>query len=347
MTMETSIGELLAEQIERLFSEKIDRNLWISVEQGQHANTLWNELEQLGILTALVSEQQGGAGLSWADAEPSLRAAGRHGAPLPLAEGLLAHWALGNAGIEVPSGPIAISSTILQLDNDDTLNGTDPAVNWAASCKHIVAIAERQQARFVCLLRQSDCQLDSQQTIAREPQSAIHLHNVKPLALQAAAANIGELGLLPYLASLRAIQIGGALEQLLALCVEYGNTREQFGRPIGKFQAIQHAIAELASHSAAAQVAGLYACRQIDTGRAETAAMVAKTRAGQAAGRGAEIAHQVFGAIGFTDEHSLHYFTRRLWQWRSEAGSEFWWAERLGQQTIAEGGQALWPSITV
>ena len=145
---------------------------------------------------------------------------------------------------------------------------------------------------------------------------------------------------------LRAVQSAGALEQLLELCIEYGNTREQFGRPIGKFQAIQHAIAELASETAATQVAGLFGCAQIDAHRAPYGAMIAKTRAGKAASRGSEIAHQVFGAIGFTDEHTLHYFTRRLWQWRSEAGSDLWWAEQLGQQAIQQGGDALWANIT-
>ena len=174
---------------------------------------------------------------------------------------------------------------------------------------------------------------------------ALNLDGVIPLAIADAPKTIGGLGLLPYLASLRSVQIGGALEELLSLCVEYANTREQFGRPIGKFQAIQHAIAELASQTAAAQVAGQYAFRQIDAGKAEHGGMIAKIRVGQAAGRGAEISHQVFGAIGFTDEHSLHYLTRRLWQWRCDAGSEFWWSERLGQKAIAAGGDALWPSI--
>jgi len=277
----------------------------------------------------------------------TLRTIGRHGAPLPLAEGLLAHWALSNAGITAPEGPIAVSAKLLQLDSNNKLTGSDNDLAWVQSCQHFVAIAKRDNQYFVCLVDRDDCQLQALETIAREPHAAITLNNVSPKAVQGATNEIGELGLLPYLASIRAIQIGGALEQLLDLCVEYGNTREQFGRPIGKFQAIQHAISQLASQTAASQVAGLFACRQIDAGKAENGAMMAKTRTGQAATRGAEIAHQVFGAIGFTDEHSLHYFTRRLWQWRAEAGSEFWWAERLGQQAIAEGGDALWPSITL
>ena len=346
MTTEASIGELLAEQLDRLFNDNVDPKLLLGVEKNQPALALWDELEALGITTALVSEDNDGAGLSWADTEPAIRATGRHGAPVPLAETILAHWVLSNAGISVPAGPIAISTAIFKLNDDSTISGSDECVTWASTCTHIVAIAENNGSLSVCLLNRDDCELQTQETIAREPLSHLTMGAVTPLAVQAAADNIGELGLLPYMASLRTIQMSGALEQLLALSVEYGNTREQFGRPIGKFQAIQHAIAELASLTAAAQVSGQYSCRQTDAGNAEYGAMIAKARVGQAAGRGAEIAHQVFGAIGFTDEHTLHFFTRRLWQWRSEAGSEFWWAERLGKQTLAQTGDALWASIS-
>jgi acyl-CoA dehydrogenase len=345
MNTEMNIGELFAEQMDRLLSESVSRELLISVENGQAADTLWDTLEELGFLLALVDEDNGGSGLNWEDVEPTLRCCGRHGAPVPLPEALLANWALAAGGLALPTGPVTVSTAIYQLDANDELHGQDSDVAWAPLCENIVAIAERGDNKYVCLLSQEQCQVEPQETLAREPTGALNLVGVTPLAIASAPNTIGGLGLLPYLASLRSVQIGGALEELLSLCVEYANDRQQFGRPIGKFQAIQHAIAELASQTAAAQVAGQYAFRQIDAGNAEHGGMIAKIRAGQAAGRGAEIAHQVFGAIGFTDEHSLHYLTRRLWQWRCDSGSEFWWSERLGQKAIAAGGDDLWPSI--
>jgi len=340
-----NIGELFAEQMDRLLSDCVSRELLISVENGRAADTLWHTLEELGILLALVDEENGGSGLNWEDVEPTLRCCGRHGAPVPLPETLLANWVLAAGGLALPTGFVTVSTALYQLDANDKLHGRDSDVAWAPLCENIVAIAERGDNKYVCLLSQKQCQVEPQETLAREPSGAPNLVGVTPLAIAGAPKTICGLGLLPYLASQRSVQIGGALEELLSLCVEYANTREQFGRPIGKFQAIQHAIAELASQTAAAQVAGQYAFRQIDAGNAEHGGMIAKIRAGQAAGRGAEIAHQVFGAIGFTDEHSLHYLTRRLWQWRCEAGSEFWWSERLGQKAITAGGDGLWPSI--
>jgi alkylation response protein AidB-like acyl-CoA dehydrogenase len=72
----------------------------------------------------------------------------------------------------------------------------------------------------------------------------------------------------------------------------------------------------------------------------------AKIRTGEAAGKAAAISHQVFGAIGFTDEHHLHYLTRRLWSWRAEFGAERVWAERLGRALAAQGADQLWPALT-
>jgi alkylation response protein AidB-like acyl-CoA dehydrogenase len=60
----------------------------------------------------------------------------------------------------------------------------------------------------------------------------------------------------------------------------------------------------------------------------------------------AEIAHQLHGAIGFTVEHELHLFTRRLWSWRDEFGTESEWSARLGDQLIREGADAVWMALT-
>ena len=71
-----------------------------------------------------------------------------------------------------------------------------------------------------------------------------------------------------------------------------------------------------------------------------------KIRVGEAAREGAAIAHQVHGAIGFTEEYVLHRFTRRLWSWQDDFGSESVWAARLGEMICAAGPDELWPTIT-
>src|SRR5690606_19682029 len=115
-----------------------------------------------------------------------------------------------------------------------------------------------------------------------------------------------------------------------------------------KFQAVQHMLATMAGHVATARAAAdqaVEAERADAPGPSALRVAIAKSRTGEAAGRGAEIVHQVLGAIGFTREHSLHYQTRRLWAWRDEFGNETWWQQRLGREVAKLGADALWPTI--
>jgi acyl-CoA dehydrogenase len=147
---------------------------------------------------------------------------------------------------------------------------------------------------------------------------------------------------------MRSAQIAGAMQAALALAVDHANTRKQFGRPIGRFQAVQQQLAVFAAETSAASVAAAAAARAVDRRGLAAAAFeigCAKITVGEAATRGAAIAHQVFAAMGITEEHQLHHFTRRLWSWREEGGSEAFWARRIGQEAQALPG-ALWPFIT-
>ncbi|HBP0042077.1 acyl-CoA dehydrogenase family protein [Pseudomonas aeruginosa] len=342
---EMNISEMLAEQVQRLFADRINREAWVDAEDGQLNQGLWQDIEALGITLALGSEDAGGAGLSWAESEPMLRLCGTHATPLPVGETSIAAWALSRAGLEVPQGMLAICDEVFQLDALGRLQGQAAQVSWLPMAGHVLLAAQREGLMHLCLVRSDAGHQQAIDTLDRLPCARFELEDAIPLQ-SATAPFLDELGLRPYLATLRGMQMAGALTQVLDLCVEYANTRVQFGRPIGKFQAIQQMVAELASQTAAAQVAGLYAARQVDAGNASYGAAVAKSLVGRAATRAAAIAHQVFGAIGVTDEHSLHYYTRRLWQWRAEAGSEHWWSERIGRQVLAQDGTQLWQRLT-
>jgi acyl-CoA dehydrogenase len=144
---------------------------------------------------------------------------------------------------------------------------------------------------------------------------------------------------------MRSLAIAGALETLLAMCVDYAQTRVQFGRPIGKFQAIQQNLAILAGQAVAAGAAADIAAEAFTRGLPLAEIAAAKIRAGEAATIAAGIAHQIHGAIGFTQEHSLHFFTKRLWSWRDEFGNEAEWGLALGRLAASAGADRLWPDI--
>jgi acyl-CoA dehydrogenase len=117
------------------------------------------------------------------------------------------------------------------------------------------------------------------------------------------------------------------------MCVEHAGTRRQFGKPIGAFQAVAHLIARIAGASVATQGAASLAVEALRENDVSLAG-AAKTVASEAAGTIAELAHQVHGAIGMTREHDLHRYTRRLWAWRDEYGSDRYWARRAGADLI-------------
>jgi acyl-CoA dehydrogenase len=138
----------------------------------------------------------------------------------------------------------------------------------------------------------------------------------------------------------------GAMDAALTLSIDHVNTRVQFGKPLGKFQAVQHSLAILAVEAAAINVAGAAAATALDRGEALFEIAAAKLRTNKAIGVGTSVAHQVHGAIGFTQDYGLHPLTRALMRWRSECGNDVYWAAILGDLACAQGGAGLWKEIT-
>ena len=149
---------------------------------------------------------------------------------------------------------------------------------------------------------------------------------------------------------IRSVQTAGALEAILSLSVAYANERVAFERPIGKFQAVQQNLARLAGEVAAALAVSGSAADTLAQGSAFDDAVFleaasAKIRCAEAATEGAAIAHQVFGAIGFTKEHVLHRFTLRMLAWRDDFGNESYWAAELGRHVARRGADEFWPLV--
>jgi acyl-CoA dehydrogenase len=164
-----------------------------------------------------------------------------------------------------------------------------------------------------------------------------------------AAALVDQLGLKS--AHIRSIQVCTALDRILELSVEHATSRIQFGRPLSKFQAVQNLIADIAAESAlarAATEAALTAAVTSDWSAPNLDFLVAVARscAGHAASVVVRNAHQVHGAVGTTNEHRLHEFTRAALAWRSEFGSVARWDEQVTAAALAAGANGLWRLIT-
>jgi acyl-CoA dehydrogenase len=332
---------ILYDSAMRLFAAEVTPAGLEDVEQGLWPDALWQAVDEAGYLDVLVD---GPANM--VEAATILRAAGHHAAPIPLVETMLARFLCAAAQLPAPGGAL----TVAPVEPGDRLvigggavSGRAVHVPWGLAASAIVAVGERELA----VVSGGALSWDAGDNLAYE--SRDHLSaagargEIRPLPDGMDAALVLRLGAL-----MRAAQMAGAMEAALALSVQYANERVQFGRPIGRFQAIQQQMAVLAEHAASTWVAVENAARAVAEGRdsAEFACAAAKIRAGEAAGKVAEIAHQVHGAIGFTKEYRLHPLTRRLWSWRDEYGSEAYWARELGRRIAAAGGDGLWPLIT-
>ena len=156
-------------------------------------------------------------------------------------------------------------------------------------------------------------------------------------------ANINDRDL--YLAMMLAAKMAGALNAALELSIEYTRQRQQFGKPLASFQAIQQQLAVFAEEAAAADMAAAAAFRAADRGDAWFEIACAKLRANQAARVSTGIAHQVHGAMGFTAEYRLQHLTKRLWAWGSEHGNERTWADKIGARIAGRGPLNFWPDL--
>jgi acyl-CoA dehydrogenase len=317
-------------------------------EAGTWPQALWQALDDAGLPRAWVPEELGGAGAEMADGFAILRAAGRFAAPVPLAETLMAGWLLARAGIVMPEGPLTLAPVHpdgnISLHSDGRLEGRARHLPFARNAGHIAALVRRDGGRAVALVAAEGLPLRHGMSLAGEPRDDVSFDGA--MAEAVAAAPVDEDVLQRLGAAVRLQQMAGALEKVLEQSVEWALDRVQFGRPIAKFQAVQHNLAALAGEVAAASAAAdlaAEACTGAEPAEAEVA--IAKVRGGEAAGTGAAIAHQVHGAMGFTYEHSLHHATRRLWSWREEFGNEARWATRLGRMVAAEGADRLWPFV--
>jgi acyl-CoA dehydrogenase len=316
--------------------------------EAELAATVWREVERADLATLGVAPGKGGAGGTLGDACAVLRVASRFAPPIPLCETQLAAWLAAEAGLAIPPGPLAVAPTSFHKlprigsagrFERDSLHG----VPYAGMAGRLVLLAEAGGSTHVAVIAIDEARLRPAASLSGEPWATVDLEGVQPLAT--APVDLTADDFLARGALSRSQQIAGALSKVLELTIDYARERVQFGRPIARFQAIQHHLADIAAEAVAAAVAAEAAADLADAGWPLEAAMIAKSRTGLAV-RAAAVAHQVHGAIGVTEEHPLHLFTRRIWDWRDDFGTDVEWSGRFGRLIAGAGAAALWPEVS-
>ncbi|MGY2128555.1 acyl-CoA dehydrogenase family protein [Blastococcus sp. SYSU DS0617] len=314
---------------------------------------LWSALAENGLTGVGLPESAGGSGGDLADAVAIVRTLAAGAGAVPVAEQLLvAGPAVIAAGLTLPpvdeplTFGIADGVTATPSGDTWTLSGTATDVAWAGVAAHVALLVAGPDGAVLVLLPTADLTASAAVNLAGEPRGSLTLDGVRAQGAPLGEAQVRELR--AGFALARAVQLTAALEQVLAWTVQYAGERQQFGRALAKFQAIQMELAEMAGEVTAVTALTDAAVQSLGHGEANfwLAAAAAKVRAGAAVEVVARLAHQVHGAIGFTQEHKLHHLTKRLWSWRDEAGSELVWSRVLAQGLLTDGPDGLWPALT-
>lgn len=352
------MSDQLVDSAARLFASNTGKDVRRAADGGAFPQALWDAVVDAGFTAALLPEEAGGFGATVAEAMALLQVSAAHAAPVPLGETMLAAWLLAKAGLPVPDGVLTLAPVrvkdVLHVRRDGEgwrLTGTATRIPWARDAVAVAVLAEGPDGPAVAALPAGAFRAAHDGNLAGEPRDAITVDAALPMgAVAQAPPGFGRTQLRAAGAALRTVQIAGALSRTLALSVQYAQTRVQFGRPIGKFQAVQQNLAVLAGQSAAALAAADMATDALAGALAgmldPLLAGAAKARAGEAASVAAGLAHQSHGAIGFTQEYELHHLTRRLWSWRDEFGNEAEWNGLVGRAALAAGPDGLWPLLT-
>jgi acyl-CoA dehydrogenase len=311
------MDNLVSQGLEDLLRDYCSSRTVRAIEHGASPDPLWARLEGSGFADAMVPEREGGAGLAWHEALPLLELCGGYVVPVPLAHTMIARQLLAAANLTRPPGSIAIGSGTI-----------DAAGNLCCANVALGKVAERVLAVAddggILLLPTAQANV-SDGVFALD---ATMVWDAASVAASRCCATAPDLQLPEACAA--AAQISGARTSVLQRTLQHANEREQFGRPIGKFQAVQHQISVMAEQVFAARMAVQIGCRSESVVLDRRRVAVAKARTSEAALEAAALAHAIHGAIGFTEEFDLQLYTRRLHHWRQTAGSETYWHEVLG-----------------
>ena len=306
----------------------------------------WPTVVELDWPLVGIPESAGGAGGTVADVVALTEAAARQAASVPLHETQLARSLLGAVGADLGPAVIAVpvDGRIVTIDRTDepTIDGEVTGVGWASVADHLVVAVEDQ---LVWLATDTDgVQIDPGVDVSNEPFDTVTFSSAK---VQVVGGDAAVRSLRNGAALGRAAALVGAAESACRLTIEHVAAREQFGRPLARFQLVRAGIADMAAELELARGTLSNAVdAHLDVRDIELRTGVAVSAAAQTATLVLRTSHQLHGAIGVTREHALHRFTRRLWAWRDRAGSQRSWERRVGDLVATGGPEEVWRWFT-
>ena len=329
----------------------------MATEDG-YPRELYDHIARLGWTGLIVPEKFGGAGLGILDMAMVLEEGGYAAMPGPFlfssvlaasalklsgSEELKAKWltplaegkAIGTIGVVESAGSIDardINAIAIKGDGGWHLDGAKMFVPYANIADFIVVAAKRDSDIFLFVV-----DTKSLGVTIRAMKNLDLTRRVSSVDLKSAPAERlkGGTDLFGKLIDVAAIAVAadslGGTERALEMAVDYSKVREQFGKPIGSFQALKHAAAEIVADVEPARAMLWYAAYASDTGAADASRTVAmaKARLCDIYSRGTDRAVLMHGGIGFTWEHDMHLWFKRARFNESYFGSPAFHRERV------------------
>ena len=312
---------MILEALERVLADQSDSAAVRQIEAGDTSGTLWETIEQGGFLDLLLSEDAGGAGLGLPDLFPILECLGRHGVALPVAQSIVARALFGGQA-PVPAGRVTLAHRLQQTASGDQVCARTP---YGLLADYVLSHDGESMVLMSCDAAERTSVGDSRNSTA-----TLTWRNVAPVLRLTGS----EQTLTAFTTAMASALLSGAMQRTFDMALDYCNTRVQFGKSIGKFQALQQQLSVMAEHVLAGAIAAECAFRCEGPTPDPLASAIAKSRTSEAASLIAATAHAVHGAIGMTAEYDLGLLTRRLHDWRLSYGAEDHWNQIIGQQIL-------------
>jgi len=342
--LKTSARDFLTDKLPKATVKEIEES-----EQG-YSPELWKEMAGLGWMGLAFPEKYGGADMSFLDLAVLLEETGRACLPGPffstvvlggltildtgneeqkqeylpkIASGeIIFTLALTEPSAKYDAAAIAVKAT---ADGEEyTLNGTKLFVPDANIADYMLVVARTDEPAkpedgitiFIVDAKSPGISTTVLKTIANDNLCEVVFNQVK-----VPRKNIlGQLNqgwsevqkIIERAAVAKCCEMAGGMQQVLEMTVDYAKERKQFGRPIGSFQIIQHYCTDILTDVEGTRLSAYQAAWMVSEGLPCTEQVaIAKAWAGQASERIVALAHQIHGAIGWTIDHDLQYYTRR------------------------------------
>ena len=335
--------EMLRSQARQFLAERVphDRVIALAEADSPFDPDLWSEMAGLGWTSLTIPEEQGGSGMTFLDEAPLFEElgyalypgpffstvalalpamSGGAGALRAIAEGTEAATVAFSEPDHPHLGAARLETTASGSAGAWKLSGEKILVSDLDAASFVVVSASTDEGPGLWLVRKDEPGVSW--TVSSTMDSTRRLGTVRLTEAEAEvlvrpgeAAGVFESIRLKALAAL-ALEATGVAQRVLELAIDYTKTREQFGKPIGTYQAVSHQVADTYMEVELARSLAYWAAWAVAERdeRAEMAVAAAKAACGEAAVVACERSIQVHGGIGFTWEHILHrYYKRAQW----------------------------------